>query len=466
MPLGPHGWNVASAVGTSFAVVLRSMSSRNLLATLAVCAVGLSPDSAGACSCVAPGLPCDEVWRADAVFVGHVVSIESSSMGGRLVQLAVIEAFRGFQLSQVTLVTGYGQGDCGYPFRMGDSYVVYAHRSPTGQLSTSICTRTRPEVNGIEDLTYLRSLAAIRPGDLARVAGRVQVWEWPRRMDRELRPMPGITVTATGEGGTFSARADDRGEFELTGLPLGKYEVVARAPRGYEGVLRNVEVHDPRGCGAPVLYVRYDGRVTGRVVDRHGGGIRGLPLELVPSAEVDKAGGSSNRVQVWTATDGTFELRLVAPGEYLLGFNSIRGHDGQRTFPRAFYPGVAEPTCAATITLAAGERVRLRDFAVPESIRLVGIHGVVVDEAGRPVGDASIALRDNAERPNIIGPRFVTGDDGRFAFTVVGGGKYDVHVTRDVGSDLPTREVHVAMVPFTASAGTPVLTVVMKPSRY
>jgi Carboxypeptidase regulatory-like domain len=442
------------------------MMSRKLLATVALCTVGLWPEYADACTCAGSGLPCDAAWRADAVFVGHVVSIESSSMGGRLVQLAVVEAFRGFQLSQVTLVTGYGQGDCGYPFRMGESYVVYVQRSPTGQLSTSICTRTQPVVNASDDLTYLRSLAAIRPGDLARVAGRVQLWEWPRRTDRELRPLPGITVTATGEARTFSARADDRGEFELTGLPLGKYEIVARAPQGYEGVRRSLEVHDPRGCGAPVLYVRYDGRVIGRVVDGRGGGIRGLPLELVPTADLDKDGGSSNRVQVWTATEGTFELRLVAPGDYLLGFNSIRAHDGHLTSPRAFYPGVAEPPGAATIVVSAGERVRLRDFVIPDSIRLVGIHGVVVDEGGRPVRDASIALRDNTEGPNIIGPRFVTGDDGRFAFAVVDGGKYDVHVTRYVGSDLPTREVQVAMLPFTASAGTPVLTVVVKPSRY
>jgi hypothetical protein len=450
-------------LGISFAVALRFMSFRNLLALLAVCAIGLSPKSADACSCAGPGLSCDAAWRADAVFVGHVVSIESPSTGGRLVRLAVIEAFRGFQLSQVTLVTGYGQGDCGYPFRMGESYVVYAHRSPTDQLSTSICTRTRPVVNATDDLTYLRSLAAIRPGDLARVAGQVQLWD---RTDRALRRMPGITVTATREGRTFSARTDDRGEFELTGLPLGKYEVLAKAPEGYEGVPRSLEIHDPRGCGAPVLYVRYDGHVIGRVVDRSGVGIRGLPLDLVPTADVDKPGGSGNRVQVWTAADGTFVLRLVAPGEYLLGFNSVRDHDGQLTFPRAFYPGVAEPTSAARVVVALGDRVRLRDFVTPDNIRLVTIEGLVVDEGGRPVPGASIALRDNTEGPNIIGPRFVTGEDGRFAFSVVESGKYDVHVTRYVGSDLRTREVQVAIVPFTASAGVPVLKVVMKPSRY
>jgi Carboxypeptidase regulatory-like domain len=439
------------------------MVTRKFLTTLAVCAIGLLPKPADACDCAMPGPACNAAWGADAVFVGNVVSIESSSVGGRRVQLAVVEAFRGFQLSQVTLGTGYGQSDCDYPFQMGESYVVYAHRSPQGQLSTNICSRTRPVRIATEDLSYLRSLASIRPGTLARVAGRVQLWQLGPNPGG---PVPNVTVTARGEGRTFSARANARGEFELTGLPVGKYELVARAPAGYENIPRTVEIHDPRGCEpTTILYVRYDGRVSGRVVDSRGVGVRGLPVELVLPASVDTPGGSSNRFQTWTSADGTFELRPVSPGEYVLGFNSIVGIDGRRTFPRAFYPGVTEPTGAARITVSAAERVRLRDFVVPDSIRLVTVQGIVVDEAARPVKDASIVLRDNTEAPNIIGPRFVTGADGRFAFSVVEGGKYDVHVTRYVGTDA-AREVEVAMVPFTASAGTPLVTAVMKPSRY
>jgi hypothetical protein len=35
-----------------------------------------------------------------------------------------------------------------------------------------------------------------------------------------------------------------------------------------------------------------------------------------------------------------------------------------------------------------------------------------------------------------------------------------------VGADAATREVQVAIVPFTASAATPLVTAVMKPNRY
>lgn len=338
---------------------------------------------------------------------------------------------------------------------MGESYLVYAHRSSTGQLSTSICTRTRPLAAAAEDLTYLRSLRAIKPGTLALVTGRVELLEWPRPANGERRGMPGLTVTATGGGRTFSARTDTRGAFELTGLPPGTYEVVAKAPEGYEAVSRRHEIHDPRGCGPLPLFIRYDGRVTGRVVGPRGA-VRGLPLELLPAPDPRKP-AADNRVQAWTAADGTFELRLVPPGEYVLTFNSILDFDNRLALPRAFYPGVTDPTAAAPILVSAGARVPLRDFVLPDGIPLVTVEGIVVDPAGQPVREASIVLSDSSEGPNAIGPRFTTGDDGRFAFTVIDGKKYELHATRYVGSDSQTREAHIGMMPFMASGNTPLL---------
>jgi hypothetical protein len=445
------------------------MIARNLLATLLFFASVLWPASVDACSCATEGLPCGAAWSADAVFVGHVVSIETLTTPGNLtsrrhVELAVLEAFRGVQLSQLSLVAG--GTNCDYPFRMGETYVVYAYRSADGQLSTSICARTRPVAEATEDLTYLRSLATLDMGSPARVDGRVQLWEYPAPPGGQLKPVPRVAVTATGGGRTFSARTNDRGEFELTGLTLGTYNLLASAPDGYDAVNLTLGIRDPRGCGTPTLYIRHDGRVTGRVVDSRGGGISGLPLELVLAAELDTPGGSRTRVQTWTNRDGTFELRLVQPGECLLGFNSIRPHNGGRlTFPRALHPGVLEPTAATRIQVTAGERMRLGNFVVPETIKLVNVSGIVVDEAGLPIRGAYVALRDRTEGPNVIGSRFVTGDDGRFAFSLVDGGKYDVHVTRYLGDERRPTEVQTSVVPLTASPATTLVTAVMKANR-
>ena len=143
------------------------------LATSLLLASMLWPTSAHACSCAGDGLPCDAAFRADAVFVGHVLSIESSRGGGNFrlraqVEIAVLEAFRGLLQPQVALVAE--GSNCDYPFRMGETYVVYAYRLADGQLVTSICTRTRPVAQATEDLTYLRSLATMDPARPARLA--------------------------------------------------------------------------------------------------------------------------------------------------------------------------------------------------------------------------------------------------------------------------------------------------------
>lgn len=433
---------------------------RRLLAAVVLSVGALSwPGSAQACSCAGPGSPCNAAWQADAVFVGHVVSI--SSTAGRRVELAVIESFRGLQLSQVTVVTGYGGGDCGYPFEIGQSYFVYVYRTPEGQLSTSICSRTRPLRDATEDLAYARSLAAIAPGTPARVPGRVVLWEYPIPTGGELRPVPRVVVTATGGGLTFSTTANERGEFELTGLPLGTYDVIASAPDGFEATKRTVDIHDPRGCGATQLYIQYDGRVIGRVVDSRGRNVPGLAIELVLADDVDTPGGGRKRVLARTAVDGTFEMRLVAPDRYLLGFNSIRGDRNDRVASlRAFYPGVVERADARTVVVSAGERVHLENFVIPGTIKLATVSGIVVDEAGQPVREARVVLRDDTRVSN-MGPAAITGEDGRFAFSLIENGKYDVHVTRYVGTGR-NRTAQVSMSRFTATAGNPAITVVVK----
>jgi len=383
----------------------------------------------------------------------------------------VIEPFRGFQLSQVTVETGYGGGDCGYPFEIGQSYLVYAHRTPEGHLTTSICSRTRPAREATEDLAYLRSLADIVPGAPARLTGHVVLNEYPVRPGSQLKTVARIGVVARGGGRTFSASTDERGEFALTGLPLGTYDVVASAPDGYEGSSRTVTINDPRGCGTTDLFIRHDGRVSGRVVDSRGAGVPGLALDLVLPTEVDLLDYRRKHVEVRTAEDGTFEMRLVQPDTYFLTVTFAHGENSQLASTHVLYPGVIEPSGAQRVGVSEGERVVLQNFVIPEAIKLVTVTGVVVDEAGQPVRGARLTPRAETlvprpdTNPFILGPAFTTGADGRFAFSFVENGKYDIHATHYVGT-APYIEVQTEIVPFTATAGGPTLKIVMKPNRF
>ena len=434
------------------------------LALLALAFVASAPAPAAACRCIAPGPPCDAVWQANALFVGRVISIEPSpaadSQLGNRVELQVVEAFRG--VTTATVMVGSGPGDCAFPFVVGESYLVYAHQPGQGTLTTGLCTRTRRMADAGDDLAYARSLSTIGPATLGTIRGRVLLPVRSQKGGNQQTPMPALTVTARGAAIALSATANERGEYTLTGLPIGRYELIADPPAGYQATAHVVDLRDPRGCGSTDLFVRYDGRVTGRVVDSRSAAVPGLPIELVPLAEAGE-NGSSVDLAAWTTADGSFEIRLVPPGHYVLGFGVRRGIDGRLQYPRALYPGVTDISRATTMSVGPGERVTARDFVVPADIRFVTVRGIVVDEAGQPVGNAEIVLRDDSEGPNLIGPRYVTAADGRFAFAAIEGARYDVHVTRYAGEDARNRRMQIGIVPFRAAANAPALTVVLKP---
>lgn len=61
----------------------------------------------------------------------------------RLVSLSVDRDYQGAGHDKVTLITGIGGGDCGFDFRMGEKYLVYARPDESGKsLFTSICSNT------------------------------------------------------------------------------------------------------------------------------------------------------------------------------------------------------------------------------------------------------------------------------------------------------------------------------------
>jgi hypothetical protein len=105
------------------------------------------------CTCMPPPDPQVALVTADAVFIGSVTAVRETSLvldgvetdiPARQVTLRVHAAWKGVGSADrvVMVLTGHGEGDCGFSFRVGTTYLVYAHRGEDGELSTSICSRT------------------------------------------------------------------------------------------------------------------------------------------------------------------------------------------------------------------------------------------------------------------------------------------------------------------------------------
>ena len=116
-----------------------------------------------ACTCMhLRGDPAAGFAAASAVFAGKVIDItegESSPLAPWLKTLAVKfrveKSWKLVRKDVVTVFTVNTSSLCGFPFSVGERYLVYAHGLGTA-LSTDICTRTRLLLDAQEDLDYLR----------------------------------------------------------------------------------------------------------------------------------------------------------------------------------------------------------------------------------------------------------------------------------------------------------------------
>ncbi len=223
----------------------------------AVLMVGLvTARPAAACTCRSLS-QCQEVLSSSAIFVGRVVSIDDGrgAMYPRRATLRVTERFVGAAESDVIINTGMGGGDCGYPFVVGMSYVVYASSTRDGLLVTSICTKTQPASSAGGDLKYLRALTQSPPAE-ARASGRAM---------SAGKPVPGVRVIAEADGRVLTVISDGNGNFELHGPP-GLYHLRIETPRGMSATAPStVTLFDSRGCGT--ITVSVQGAKLGQELD-------------------------------------------------------------------------------------------------------------------------------------------------------------------------------------------------------
>jgi hypothetical protein len=235
---------------------------RRFYTTLLVALAGavLTP-AAEACQCGFIGPPCVAFAQTPVVFAGRVSEISKLSTPGKtgkndgvysrqLVRFDVEENFRGEPRKVIEVTTGFGGGDCGFHFRTGERYLVYAGEFPQQRLYTSICTRTRPLSEVASDLDFLR-----KRGDPGRGAGlEGTILELGRDPKTNATPtrgmMRGVRVVVERAGEKWEATTDDQGWFRVWGLPPGEYSVRAVLPRNFvpEATMRKVLVTQ-KTCG-------------------------------------------------------------------------------------------------------------------------------------------------------------------------------------------------------------------------
>jgi hypothetical protein len=225
------------------------------LLTLLYCA--LLPLRASACDCGDPGPPCKAFANTPTVFAGRVIKIATISLkapsGGRyedrLILLEVERSYRGSVGKTAEVVTGSGGSDCGYDFREGEHYLVYAYPHPeSGKLYTGICQRTRPISEAGDDLDYLSKKDESSHG--VGIEGTIEELTRDSRYEtRVVGFMAGISVLVQGPSGRWTTLSQKDGRFRLWGLQPGRYRITAVLPKDFLPSTETVTL-EPYSCVA------------------------------------------------------------------------------------------------------------------------------------------------------------------------------------------------------------------------
>jgi protocatechuate 3,4-dioxygenase beta subunit len=333
-------------------------------------------------------------------------------------KFSVSQAFSGVEGTEVEVATGRGGGDCGYNFRKGETYLVYAFTASDGKtLVTGICLRTKPVSEASEDLEFLRGLAA-RPSG---VSLSIQV---ERRLEGvkngDSKPLGGLAdarLTVEGEGDRQEVKADSEGRARLTGLKPGKYKVRLLLPEELTTYKEEQEITvADRGCASVYYSVSDNGRIEGKVSDAEGRPVSGVTVTLF---EADDPEPETRYARYEPTNDeGRYAFKGLPPGRYLLAVNLMRypqPDDPTNAYPRTYYPGVARLADAEAVKLGAGEGVKGRDFTL-QARRAEGVvEGFVVWDDGRPVEKAYVSFRDvTYHDPGMDNGAPQTDEHGRF----------------------------------------------------
>jgi len=344
---------------------MRKMSWPTLVMIAALTAA--APAKAFACSCMMSGPPCQATWTADVVFTGTVVSItpiDHESLGApyesRLVKINADRGFVNAAAGPIEVVTGTGGGDCGYAFKIGQKYLVYAYASKTApsRLSASICSRTRPIADAQEDLRYLTTMGTSGSG--GRVYGRINESKRdPAESETvDYGPVEGLTVSVRGASFARDVTTNADGRFDIPDLPVGKAKVIIVPPFGFQPspFEQEFELKDVRACTEVNLSIRQSARASGTVVDASGRPLAGVSVEAV-AAELAGFDPPEYQFPVRTDERGAFEFTYLPPGMYVFGVNLTRSPYpyGRPRGKSVFLPGTALAKEATVIELKPGD---------------------------------------------------------------------------------------------------------------
>lgn len=271
--------------------------------------------------------------------------------------------------------------------------------------------------------------------------------------------VPAVTVFAftqpfMGQGAPVKAVTDQDGNYRLTNIPPGNYQVSPFAPvyisaeptpggsRGKSLILsegddvQNIDFSLERG-----------GVITGKVTDAEGR--PAIEERIILTAEVqNKTDGSAPVYGERYMTDdrGVYRIYGVAPGRYRVSagvsdddtYPSIR--TGRVAYRRTYYPDAADAAGAEIVEVTAGGEATGINISLGRSLATFSASGRVVDgETGQPLAGIRFMLqRQSVEGPSTMPIMSASNSQGEFRIENIPPGKYSIFNAPQAGNETRT----------------------------
>ena len=361
-----------------------------------------------ACDCMFGGSPpCEEYWRSEVVFAGKVVKkstfyVEEGEGDSRykyqqvLVRFSIERAFKGISGDEAEIVTGMGGGDCGFHFKDGERYVVYAIRNgrDKSRLYAGICNCIKLVAEADEDFAYFLAIPEAETGGL--VYGRVKKLTMPLSFDNKYQEtyLDNIKITIEGNGRRFETTTNKEGYYQVGGLPPGQYNVKADISDGQSSYSQSTLNVVDRGCAARDFYLHVNGQISGRVFDEKDNPLPNIKVDIISAKDAQDL--SPKGKWGYTDKDGRYKIDWLPLGDYYLGVGLVGANSNLCPYPRVFLPDFDDAKKPKVVSLEEGQKIEDQNISLPSFTPDLEFEVEVVWPNGSPVEAATVMLHGNS----------------------------------------------------------------------
>ncbi|HEU4434252.1 MAG TPA: hypothetical protein VFR51_12800 [Pyrinomonadaceae bacterium] len=250
------------------------------------------------------------------------------------------------------------------------------------------------------------------------------------------------------------ATTDQQGNYKLSNLAPGQYEIVTGAPQfvltSTEPIRRLIVGEGETIENIDFTLVR-GGVITGKVVDADGKPVIDEQIEVFPAGHMGTA-MPYTFTTIGTDDRGIYRIFGLAPGKYKVAAGSPEdrmtfGRILGAVYTRTYYPSVGDETKATVIEVGEGSEVTNIDITLRRTQPTFTVTARVVDaETGKPIPDATWGLEKFRENGSFATSGMPSNQQGEIKFENITPGKYALFVVSTIGRDAFSEPVHFEVV--------------------